>query len=112
MERHIAFRQNRVLRRRQSSVLLHARLVPTHRQRSTMTVRPTADTPAVSWPRPERKRVLVVGRDPGVTAVIAGGLRPPFETEADNTATQTPAPIPGGALGLIVAENAQGGPGA
>src|SRR2546425_12435240 len=104
MERHIAFRQNRVLRRRQSSVLLHARLVPTHRQRSTMTVRPTADTPAVSRPRPERKRVLVVGRDPGVTAVIAGGLRPPFATEGGLTATEALGQGRGGPLGRIGAD--------
>src|SRR5207253_10075620 len=102
------FRQNRILRRRQSSVLLHARLVPTQTRRSTMTVRPTAGTPAASRPRAERNRVLVVGRDPGVTAVIAVGLRPRFETEADITATEALAQVRGRPLGLIVAEIAQG----
>ena len=73
-----------------------------------MTVRPTAGTPAASRPRAERNRVLVVGRDPGVTAVIAVGLRPRFETEADITATEALAQVRGRPLGLIVAEIAQG----
>jgi AraC-like DNA-binding protein len=73
-----------------------------------MTVRPAPDTPAVSRPRVERKRVLVVGRDPGVTAVIAVGLRPRFETEADISATEALAQVGGGPLCLIIAEIAQG----
>src|SRR6266850_2577853 len=70
--------------------------------RPAMTLRPTADTAAVGRPRVERKRLLVVGRDPGVTAVIAVGLRPRFETEAGITAAEALAQVRGEPLSLII----------
>ena len=69
-----------------------------------MTLRPTADTAAVGRPRVERKRLLVVGRDPGVTAVIAVSLRPRFETEAGITAAEALANLPGEPLSLIIVD--------
>src|SRR5258705_7435028 len=69
-----------------------------------MTLRPTADTAAVGRPRVERKRLLVVGRDPGVTAVIAVSLRPRFETEAGITAAEALANPPGEPLNLIIVD--------
>jgi len=73
-----------------------------------MTVRPTAGTPAASRPRAERNRVLVVGRDPGVTAVIAVGLRPRFETETGTTGAEALAHFAREPLSLIIADLAQG----
>ncbi len=69
-----------------------------------MTLRPTADTAAVGRPRVERKRLLIVGRDPGVTAVIAVGLRPRFETEAGITAAEALAHVRGEPLSLIIVD--------
>ena len=73
-----------------------------------MTLRPTANMSAVGRPRVERKRLLVVGRDPGVTAVIAVGLRPRFETEAGITAAAALAQVRGEPLSLIIVDLAHG----
>src|SRR6266436_1337322 len=73
-----------------------------------MTLRPTADTAAVGRPRVERKRLLIVGRDPGVTAVIAVGLRPRFETETGITAAEALTQVGGDLLSLIIADLADG----
>ncbi len=73
-----------------------------------MTLRPTADTPAVGRPRVERKRLLVVGCDPGVTAVIAVGLRPRFETQAGITVAGALAHVRGEPLSLIIVDLAHG----
>src|SRR3982074_2001112 len=72
--------------------------------RPAMTLRPTADTAAGGRPRVERKRLLVVGPDPGVTAVIAVGLRPRFETEAGITAAGALAQVRGEPLSLIIVD--------
>jgi len=73
-----------------------------------MTLRPTVDTPAIGRPRVERKRLLVVGRDPGVTAVIAVGLRPRFETQAGITVAEALAHVREEPLSLIIADLAHG----
>ena len=73
-----------------------------------MTLRRTADTPVVGRPRVERKRLLVVGRDPGVTAVIAVGLRPRFETQAGITVAEALAHVREEPLSLIIADLAHG----
>ena len=52
-----------------------------------MSLRPPAEPPAVGRPLVAR-RLLVIGRDPGVTAVIAVGLRPRFETETGITGAE------------------------
>ena len=72
-----------------------------------MRLRPTAGTPAVST-TPLERRLVVVGRDPGVTAVVAVGLRPRFETEAGITVGEALAQIGEGPLNLIIADLAQG----
>src|SRR6266478_7164054 len=73
-----------------------------------MTLRRTADTPVVGRPRVERKRLLIVGRDPGVTAVIAVGLRPRFETQAGITVAGALAHVRGEPLSLIIVDLAHG----
>src|SRR6266481_556641 len=50
------------------------------RWRSAMILRRTDEMPAVSGSRAEREGLLVIGRDPGVTAVIAVCLRSRFKT--------------------------------
>jgi AraC-like DNA-binding protein len=72
-----------------------------------MSLRPPADTPAVGRPSVER-RLLVVGRDPGVTAVIAVGLRPRFETETGITVAEGLAQVGREPWSLIIADLAQG----
>ena len=72
-----------------------------------MRLRPTADTPAVSRP-PVGGRLLVVGRDPGVTAVIAVGLRPRFEAQTGIAVAEALAQVGGGPLSLIIADLAHG----
>jgi len=72
-----------------------------------MSLRPTADPPAVGRP-PSEKRLLAVGRDPGVTAVIAVGFRPRFETEAGITAAEGLAQFGGEPLSLVIADLAEG----
>ncbi len=71
-----------------------------------MSSRPAADTPAVG--RPPVERLLVVGRDPGVTAVIAVGLRPRFETETGITGAEALAQVGREPLSLIIADLAHG----
>src|SRR5207245_5553826 len=56
----------------------------------------------------ERSRLLVVGRDPGVTAVIAVGLRPRFETQAGITVAEALAHVREEPLSLIIADLAHG----
>jgi len=73
-----------------------------------MALRPTADTPAVGRPRVERKRLLVLGREPGVTAVIAAGLRPRCEIEAGITAAEALAQVRREPLSLIIVDLAHG----
>src|SRR5256885_14266976 len=72
-----------------------------------MSLRPPAEPPAVGRPLVER-RLLVVGRDPGVTAVIAVGLRPRFETETGITVADALAQVGREPWGLIIADLAQG----
>src|SRR2546421_474052 len=72
-----------------------------------MSLRPPAEPPAVGRPLVER-RLLVVGRDPGVTAVIAVGLRPRFETETGTTGAEALAHFAREPLSLIIADLAQG----
>jgi AraC-like DNA-binding protein len=52
--------------------------------------------------------LLVVGRDPGVTAVIAVGLRPRFETETGITGAEALAQAGREPLSLIIADLTQG----
>jgi len=68
---------------------------------------PTEETPAVSRP-PVGGRVLVVGGDPGVTAVIAVGLRPRFETETGITVAEALAQVGKEPLSLIIVDLAHG----
>ena len=72
-----------------------------------MRLHPAAETPAPSRPA-VGGRLLVVGRDPGVTAVIAVGLRPRFETETGITAAEALAQVGGDLLSLIIADLADG----
>jgi AraC-like DNA-binding protein len=71
-----------------------------------MSLQPTADSLAVS--RKPNERLLAVGRDPGVTAVIAVGLRPRFDTEAGITAADALAQYGGEPLSLVIADLAHG----
>jgi len=68
-----------------------------------MSLRPTADRPAVGRP-PAQRRLLAVGRDPGVTAVIAVGFRPRFETEAGITAAEGLPQFGREPLSLVIAD--------
>jgi AraC-like DNA-binding protein len=68
-----------------------------------MRLRPTAEAPAVSRP-PVGGRLLVVGRDPGVTAVIAVALRRRFESETGITADEALAQVGGRFSSLIIAD--------
>src|SRR6267378_7011765 len=70
---------------------------------SGMSLRPTADRPAVGRP-PAQRRLLAVGRDPGVTAVIAVGFRPRFETEAGITAAEGLPQFGREPLSLVIAD--------
>src|SRR6266446_2422312 len=72
-----------------------------------MSLRPPAEPPAVGRP-PVGRRLLVVGRDPGGTAVIAVGLRPRFETETGTTGAEALAHFAREPLSLIIADLAQG----
>src|SRR5438132_2643249 len=72
-----------------------------------MSLRPPAEPPAVGRP-PVGRRLLVVGRDPGVTAVIAVGLRPRFETETGISVGEALAHVRGEPLSLIIADLAHG----
>src|SRR5712664_3863889 len=75
--------------------------------RSAVRLPPTEETPAVSRP-PVGGRVLVVGGDPGVTAVIAVGLRPRFETETGITVAEALAQVGKEPLSLIIVDLAHG----
>jgi AraC-like DNA-binding protein len=72
-----------------------------------MSFRPSAYTPAAATPCVER-RLLVVGRDPGITAVIAVSLRPRFETEAGITVPEAMAQVGRKHLSLIIADLVDG----
>jgi AraC-like DNA-binding protein len=52
--------------------------------------------------------LLVVGRDPGVTAVIAVGLRPRFDTDTGVTAAEALGQVGGDLVSLIIADLADG----
>jgi len=73
---------------------------------SAMSLQPSADRLAVN--KPPVERLLVVGPDPGVTAVIAVGLRRRFETETGITVADALAQVRGGPLSLIIADLANG----
>ena len=72
-----------------------------------MRLRPATETPAASRP-PVGGRLLVVGRDPGVTAVLAVALRPRFETETGISVGEALAHVRGEPLSLIIADLAHG----
>jgi AraC-like DNA-binding protein len=54
-----------------------------------------------------RRRLLVVGHDPGITAVIAVGLRGRFEAETGITVAEALAPVGREPLSLIIADLAR-----
>jgi AraC-like DNA-binding protein len=68
-----------------------------------MSFRASAETRTVGRPLVAR-RVLVVGRDPGITAVIAVGLRPRFETRTVIAISDALAQIGREPFSLIIAD--------
>jgi len=75
-----------------------------------MILRRTDEMPAVSGSRAEREGLLVIGRDPGVTAVIAVCFRSRLKTEENITAADALAQVRGEGLSLIIADIARGDP--
>jgi AraC-like DNA-binding protein len=72
-----------------------------------MSLRPPAEPPAVGRP-PVERRLLAVGGDPGVTAVIAVAVRPRFETDTGITGAEALAHVGRQPLSLIIADLAEG----